>query len=98
MSAQIRFLPEFFTDVQDAVDWYEQQQSGIGANLQTSVVDTLQRVAEFPSANPQADEMTRVAIVERFPFGVFYRVSGDELLIVGLLHLHRKPGIWKRRR
>lgn len=98
MNSQLRFLPEFFTDVQDAVDWYEQQQTGIGVVFQAAVAATLHRVADFPLANAQADKSTRVAIVERFPFGIFYRAVGSELLVIGLLHLHRRPGTWKRRR
>ncbi|MDX1967149.1 MAG: hypothetical protein SFV23_08265 [Planctomycetaceae bacterium] len=98
MNSQLRFLPEFFTDVQDAVDWYEQQQAGLGVVFQAAVEATLHRVADFPSANPLADDTTRVAIVERFPFGVFDRMVSSELSVIGLLHLHRRPGTWKGRR
>jgi hypothetical protein len=35
--------------------------------------------------------------VLRFPYGVIYRLSGDTVEIVAVMHLSRKPGYWKHR-
>jgi hypothetical protein len=38
----------------------------------------------------------RRASLRRFPYGVLYIVSGEELLIVGCLHGRRNPA-WRKR-
>ena len=34
----------------------------------------------------------------RFPFGVFFFVEGDRATVLAVLHLHRDPSSWERRR
>jgi hypothetical protein len=35
--------------------------------------------------------------VNRFPYGLVYEVSGEEIVIVAVMHLHRRPGYWRDR-
>ncbi|MCD5417498.1 type II toxin-antitoxin system RelE/ParE family toxin [Candidatus Bipolaricaulota bacterium] len=37
------------------------------------------------------------AIMHRFPFGVFYRIEGDSIVVVAVLHGSRHPKRWKER-
>jgi hypothetical protein len=32
-----------------------------------------------------------------FPYGMIYRVRGETLYVVGVMHLKRKPGYWLAR-
>jgi len=34
---------------------------------------------------------------ERFPYGVIYQISEDEVLIVAIMQLNRKPNYWQSR-
>jgi len=40
----------------------------------------------------------RRAMLHRFPFGVFFFVEGDRATVLAVLHLHRDPSSWERRR
>jgi len=40
---------------------------------------------------------TRRCRTKRFPYGLIYRCKGDEILIVAVAHLHRRPGYWHDR-
>jgi hypothetical protein len=35
--------------------------------------------------------------VERFPYSVIYRIKGDQLQIIAVAHMNRRPGYWKDR-
>jgi hypothetical protein len=39
----------------------------------------------------------RALIPRRFPYGLFYRVYGDTIVIVACLHAKRDPRQWQRR-
>ena len=39
----------------------------------------------------------RRAMVERFPFSVFYRIATDQIEVIAVLHQSRDPREWHRR-
>jgi toxin ParE1/3/4 len=81
------------------VRWYESQRLGLGADLFDAVSATIERIEQQPEigATAQDDRRTRRALVERFPYQVVYRLDQDEILIVAIAHLKRRPGYWKHR-
>jgi hypothetical protein len=36
-------------------------------------------------------------LLRRFPFGLVYRLGVEEVQVVAVAHLHRRPGYWKSR-
>jgi len=39
----------------------------------------------------------RRRLIRRFPFGILYRIEPEEIVIVAVAHLLRKPGYWRKR-
>jgi plasmid stabilization system protein ParE len=76
---------------------YEQQRPGLGEEFEQEVKDTIQRIADFPNAWTQLSPNTRRCRTKRFPYGVVYSVEENDLIIVAIMHLSRKPGYWKDR-
>jgi toxin ParE1/3/4 len=37
-------------------------------------------------------------LIRQFPFGIYYTVEKDEIVVWAIMHLHRKPGYWQERR
>jgi len=61
-------------------------------------VDVARRFANKDSARGFGLRVTRYRfLVHRFPFGILYRIAGDEIQIVAIMHLRRKPGYWTKR-
>ena len=85
------------TDLAEAAACYDQQFGGLGARLLDEVEAALGRIASFPDAWQPLSENTRRSRLQRFPYGVIYRVQGDELLVLAVAHLHREPGHWRER-
>lgn len=54
-------------------------------------------VAEHPERYPLADEDTREAPVDRFPYCLYYRVRLDRVVIVAVFHQSRDPSGWRSR-
>ena len=39
----------------------------------------------------------RRRMLNRFPYGLLYAVEADRIIVVAVMHLHRRPGYWKDR-
>jgi len=67
----------------------------IGEDLEYRFLDQLDRVTNrliaFPKGAPPVDGFpgVRRARMRRFPYGVFYRLDGDDILILRVLHTRR---------
>jgi plasmid stabilization system protein ParE len=97
MSLPIRFLPEAKAEFDDAADWYEQQQTGLGVDFIARVRQTLNRLAVNPLLHAVVYKDIRKAIVSRFPYVVLYREDSGELIVISVFHTSRDPSLWKSR-
>jgi len=97
MTFQVRVRSEARADLEDAALWYEMQRSGLGSEFIDEVERTFDRVASDPSAYRILHRETRRAVLQRFPFGVFYRIQERTIIVVAVMHSSRNPRKWKRR-
>ena len=85
-------------DIEDAYEWYESQRPGLGEESLAALKSTQSRVLEQPEAYPVLHRGTRRALIpQRFPYGLFYRVHGDTIVVVACMHARRDPRRWRRR-
>lgn len=97
MSLPIRIRAEAEQDLQTAAAWYEEQMHGLGNEFLDEIFRALQRLAEQPELYPPLHRDTRRVLAHRFPFGVFYRIETDCIVVVAVLHGSRDPQAWKLR-
>lgn len=97
MTVQVRLRPEAERDLIDAAGWYEQQQPGLGQQFLDETQAVLSSIAEMPLAYHLVHRTARRALMRRFPFGIFYRIERDQVVVVGILHASRDPNSWKGR-
>lgn len=91
------FHPEARNELEQAVDFYEQEQPVVGLEFLQEVYSTIKRIIEYPDAYPELSKNTRRCLTNRFPFAVIYQIKQNEIFIVAITHLARKPGYWKER-
>ena len=90
--------PAAAEDIEDAYQWYESQRPGLGAEFLAALRAARDRVIEHPEAYPVLHRDTRRALIpERFPYGLFFRVYGDTIVVVACMHAKRDPRRWQRR-
>lgn len=100
MTFRVRTHSDASTELAEAVRWYESRRTGLGSDLLDEVAGTIERVAQNPEigSSLSADQNTRRLFVTRFPYQLVYRLRTDEVVIVAVAHLKRRPGYWKHRR
>jgi len=83
----------------EAVRWYETRRPGLGAELYDAVNATIDGIERQPEigATAYVDPKSRRMPVDRFPYHVVYRIENDEIAILAIAHMKRRPGFWKHR-
>jgi toxin ParE1/3/4 len=97
VTLKIILRPAAEDDLDEASAWYEEKRDGLGKQFLASVNDTLEKLRRQPDLGIVVHKRMRRANVRRFPYGVFYVVEPERLVVVGVLHGRRAPRIWKSR-
>jgi hypothetical protein len=93
----IRILSCAERELAEGVDYYNQEQPGLGFVFAAEVEKALDRIRVFPNAWPQFSKRSRRYVVQRFPYGVLYQVRADGVLVLAIMHLRRDPKVWQER-
>ncbi len=94
-----RLLPAVERELRDAMEWYEDQRVGLGAEFLAAVDAALGSIGESPerfAAWPENARFRRF-VLRRFPYLVFYHLPSGEPQIVAIAHSMRRPGYWAAR-
>jgi plasmid stabilization system protein ParE len=67
MSLPVQFRPEAQAEYDSAIDWYEQQRAGLGADFMRKVGDVVARISTNPLLHAKVHQDVRKAVVRRFP-------------------------------
>ena len=97
MSLQIVFRAEAQTEFDEAFDWYEQQQAGLGVDFLACVAEVLERIESLPEAYEVVFEGVRRAVVSKFPYLILYKVESNWVVVLAVFHSKRDPQVWQDR-
>ncbi len=98
MSPPVVFRPAAAADAEEAFRWYEERRPGLGEEFLSEVSRTIRAIIESPERYPVMHRRTRRALVSRFPYGIFYQVLRDQIVIIACFHAKRNPTVWRSRR
>ena len=90
--------PRADLDVAAAFEWYENERAGLGHEFLDELRATYDRVADGPLKYQHLRSGIRRALVHRFPYGVYFAVEDDVIVVLAVLHASRDPAEWQRRR
>lgn len=91
------FLPPAQEEMIAAAQYYQHQSIGLGAELLAEVERTIAAIAVHPKAAPKVAQDIRRRLLKRFPFGILYVATTDEIVVLAIMHLRRRPGYWQDR-
>ncbi|MGH9948666.1 MAG: type II toxin-antitoxin system RelE/ParE family toxin [Pyrinomonadaceae bacterium] len=97
-SRSFDLLPAAEHEANDAFDWYESEQVGLGDRFRTELKLTLKRIISSPLqyAVVHGSDIRRAGI-KRFPYSVIFRLENDSVLVLAIFHEKRNPIIWRGR-
>jgi toxin ParE1/3/4 len=97
MTRPIIIRPEAKQDIAEGHDWYEGRQEGLGAEFLTAVNERFAQIRETPELYAPEFKAVRRALLDRFPYVIYYRIVGEPLEVIAVLHGSRNPRRWRSR-
>ena len=91
-----RFTSSAEAELQEAIAFYEAAENGLGSRFLDEVEAVVTRILAHPTAWTPMSPRTRRCRTHRFPYGLFYQVRPDEILIVSVMDLRRDPKRWEQ--
>lgn len=91
------FLPEAEQEMLEAAIYYQSEAPGLGIDYLSEVERAVKSIEKSPDTWPILEGELRRRLIRRFPFGILYRIEPDEIVIVAVAHLRRRPGYWRGR-
>jgi hypothetical protein len=91
------FLPEAEQEMLEAAHYYESQSPGLGTEFLSEVDRAVHSIITSPHTWPILEGALRRRLIRRFPCGILYRIEPEEILIIAVAHLRKRPGYWKER-
>lgn len=93
----LRIHPEAREELTEAAGFYEERVAGLGEDFLEEYRTVLKRILNGPERAPRVLRGFRRLNLRRFPYSVFYRLRGEEVFIIAVAHMHRRPFYWKPR-
>jgi len=97
MSRRLVVEPQAEAEIAEAAAWYEAQEAGLGADFVDEVEHALTRIERNPYQYQIVYREARRAMLRRFRYGIIYRVSDHEVIVLACFHSHRDPKRWQIR-
>lgn len=90
-------LPEAQRDIREAASWYERRETNLGVRFVREVRTSIRLIEENPLRFPEVEQDIRRALLKSFPYSIYFLKDTPDVVIVAVLHQHRRPGIWRAR-
>jgi toxin ParE1/3/4 len=83
---RLDFHPLVRLDLAEASAWYERQERGVGLRLEAEAKELFRRLSDEALLYAVRFSDVRRVNLRNFPYGVFYLVVGETVVVLGVLH------------
>ena len=97
MSYSLEIRPDALSDIAEAAAWYEERESGLGIEFARAIREAIGHLASNPLAHRLRRWNVRWFLPSRFPYRIVYRVQGELITVIAVLHTARHNRHWKER-
>jgi plasmid stabilization system protein ParE len=88
------FDPLAAREYEEAFDYYEAQEPGLGDAFRSAVWEVLTIVERYAEIGEEVRPGIRRILVRRFPYKVIYAPLEETLYVLAVAHGHREPDYW----
>ena len=95
----VEYNPDFYNDLIQSVDWYNEQRTGLGDKFCKSVKKKTSKLSTNALCFAVKYYDIRCMRIEKYPYLVHYRVNEQTktVKVEALFHTSRDPKIWSER-
>ena len=99
MSYSLEIRPDALADIAEAATWYEEREPGLGLDFVRTIREAIGNLRASPLAHRLRNRRRNVRwfLASRFPYRIIYRIQGEVITIIAVLHSARHDRHWKER-
>jgi plasmid stabilization system protein ParE len=97
MTLQLSFSKAARAELLDAAAWYESKRPLLGVEFIAEIDRCIALAAEQPQFYSVVYRGLRRILTKRFPYGIYFQVAAQRIVVVAVFHSSRDPAIWQRR-
>ena len=94
---KVIILQQALEELSDAVDYYEEQQNGLGLKLKKEIETHVNWIVQNPDVPNKRAKFYRRVNLKVFPYYIAYIVRKETIWILAIAHSFRKPQYWIER-
>jgi plasmid stabilization system protein ParE len=84
-------------EMEEARDWYDTQQPGVGADFLAECQKAFDRIKSMPESYAVLAKDVRAAKTRRFPYVIYYRIAAERIEVLAVIHGRRHSREWRQR-
>jgi len=82
----------------EAFDWYDVRNTAKALQFAEAVLAVFTSIGAQPRAHAVVHKDVRKALVQGFPYCVYYFEEPQQVVVISVFHTSRDPAIWQGRR
>jgi toxin ParE1/3/4 len=90
--------PEFHQladrELNEAAQYYELESRGLGSSFLKEIDRCLRSIEEHPEAGAILRGSVRRRLLRRFPYALLYKMRPNNIRILAVMNLKRRPSYW----
>lgn len=92
----LTFEAEAEVEAREAFLYYFDIDDELGLQFELEFRELLERISTRPHSFPKFSNY-RKAVMTRFPFCLFFKFEGEDVILLAVAHQRRRPGYWQKR-
>ena len=97
MAYSLSIRKEAEADIAEAFQYYENCGDSLGSEFILCIDESFSRIKKNPKQYKTIYKNVHRALVRRFPFGVYYVLKPNQIIIIGVVHARKSPKHWRAR-
>jgi plasmid stabilization system protein ParE len=91
------FHPHAEKELEQIEKHYDDIRESLGDRFRAEFELTILRILKLPTGWQLLSQVVRRCRLNSFPYGIIYRVKGEEIRILAVMHNRRRPNYWTYR-
>ncbi len=97
MDYQLSVRKEAEIDIAEAFDYYESCRKSLGYDFLLALEASLHKIQRSPLLYKEIHRQIRRVFINKFPYGIYFVMTENTLVVIGVIHARKNPRHWKKR-
>ena len=93
---QVVLLEQVYEDLEQGKQFYNSIEEGVGNYFISCLLSDLQSLKYYPGIHKEVHGFNQ-ALSKRFPYGIYYTIINEEIVVVAILDMRQNPQSIKKR-